>query len=88
VQENVWQNQPEKRNSGDWFLQHDKAHTRSALSVCEFLAKNMTVVPQPPYSPDLVLCDFFIFQKLNMVLKGGGFNVVTMIQTRERATLA
>jgi hypothetical protein len=62
--------------------------THSALSVREFLAKNMTVVPHPPYSPDLVPCDIFPFPKLNMVWKGRRFNDVTMIQAKSWDTLA
>jgi len=29
----------------------------------------MTVVPHPPYSPDLATSDFFLFPKLKMKLK-------------------
>jgi hypothetical protein len=47
-------NQPEKWNLGDWFLHHDNAPAHFALSLCEFLAKYMTVIPHPPYTPDLV----------------------------------
>ena len=40
-----------------WFMSVP-AHT--VLSVQQFLTKNgMTLVPYPPYSPDLVLSDFF-----------------------------
>jgi hypothetical protein len=47
----------------------------------EFLAKsNITIIPHPRYSPDLPQCDFFLFQKLKMVLKGRRFNNVAMIQ--------
>ena len=42
-----------------WMLHHD-----NAPSVNEFLAKkSISVVPQPPYSPDLSPCDFFLFPK-------------------------
>ncbi|KAG5342061.1 GVQW3 protein, partial [Acromyrmex charruanus] len=45
------------------------AHT--SLLVREFLAKNNTLMmPQPPYSPDLVPCDFFLFPKLKRPMKG------------------
>uniref|UniRef100_A0A4W6DFL3 Mos1 transposase HTH domain-containing protein n=1 Tax=Lates calcarifer TaxID=8187 RepID=A0A4W6DFL3_LATCA len=37
----------------------------------QFLApKQITVVHHPPYSPDLALCDFFLFPKIKSVLKG------------------
>jgi transposase len=33
----------------------------------------MTVIPQPPYSPDLAPCDFFLFPKMKLKLKGRRF---------------
>jgi len=47
----------------------------------EFLAKKgISVVPQPPYSHDLSLCDFFLFPKLKFHLKGRHFGTVDNIQ--------
>jgi hypothetical protein len=45
--ENVWQNQPEKWNCGDWFLHHDNTPAHSALSVHAFRAKNTNVLSTP-----------------------------------------
>ena len=43
-----------------WMLHHDNAPCHTAISVKELLTKNgIPVVQQPPYSPDLSLCDFF-----------------------------
>jgi hypothetical protein len=40
------------------------------LSVKQFLAsKNITVLAHPPYSPDLALCDVFLFPKIKSMLK-------------------
>ena len=37
----------------------------------ELLAKHETkVIAQPPYSPDLAPCDFFLFPKLEYLLRG------------------
>jgi hypothetical protein len=42
-----------------WILHHDNAPAHDALRVREFLAKkSITKVDHPPYSPDLVPCDF------------------------------
>ena len=38
------------------------------------------MVPQPPYSPDLSLCDFFLFPKLKFHLKGRHFETVENIE--------
>ncbi|GFX80028.1 putative transposase [Trichonephila clavipes] len=47
-----------------------------------FLAgKNIPVAPQPPYSPDLSPCDFFLFPKLKNHLKGHHFGTLESIQT-------
>ena len=44
-----------------WLLHHDKAPAHIALGIQESLAKNnIAVLEQPPYSPDLAPCDFFV----------------------------
>lgn len=74
--------QPEKWNLGDWFLPHDNAPARCALSVHEILTKKkMTLILYLPYSPDVAQCDFFHFQKLEMVLKGRK-PTITMMQAK------
>jgi hypothetical protein len=40
----------------------------------------MVIVPHPPYSPDLAPCDFALFPKLKMKLKGQCFETVSDIQ--------
>ena len=65
----------------DWMLQHDNAPAHTALSIREFLAKrNIPVLQHPPYSPDLVLYDFFLFPKLKSKLKGHHFGKMENIQ--------
>ncbi|GFT55919.1 putative transposase [Trichonephila clavipes] len=50
--------------------------------VNRFLAsKNIPVASQPPYSPDLSPCDFFLFPKLKNHLKGHHFGTLENIQT-------
>jgi hypothetical protein len=36
----------------------------------------------PPYSPDLALCDFFIFPKIKSVLKGTRFESVDAVNAK------
>lgn len=55
-----------------WILYHDNArpHTYS-LIINEFLARNnLPTVLQPPYSPHLSSCEFFLFPRIKLVLKG------------------
>ena len=54
-------------------LLHDNApaHTSTSAIVTVFLKKEkVTVLPHPPYSPDLAPCDFFLFPKLKAFLAG------------------
>jgi transposase len=62
-------------------LHQDNAPCHMAISVIEFLSqKGIPVVPQPPYSPDLSPCDFFLFPKLKFHLKGCHFGTVENIE--------
>jgi hypothetical protein len=50
--------------------------------VLEILTKKkMTLIPYPPYQPDVAPCDIFHFQKLEMVLKGRR-STITMMQAK------
>jgi hypothetical protein len=65
----------------DWVLHHDNAPAHTALSICEFMPKkNIPVLPHPPYSPDLAPCDFYLFRKLKLKLKGHHFGTMENIQ--------
>ena len=47
----------------------------------KFLTKHeTTVVPQPPYSPDLAPADFFLFPQLKSLLKGRRFQTIEEIE--------
>ena len=61
VRDAIRRKRPEMWRSGDLFLHHDNAPAHSALKTREFLAKHsITVLPHPPYSPDLAPCDFWL----------------------------
>ncbi|EFN60286.1 hypothetical protein EAG_04365, partial [Camponotus floridanus] len=42
--------------------------------------KNISVVLQPPYSPDLSPCDFFLFPRLKTHLKGHQFDTTENVK--------
>jgi len=64
-----------------WMLHHDNAPCHTVVSINGFLAeKSIPVVPQPPYSPDLSPCDFFLFLRLQNHLKGRHFGTLDNIQ--------
>jgi transposase len=51
-------------------LHHDNAPAHSTALMQAFLAKqHITQAYQPPYSPDLAPCDFWLFPKLKSTLK-------------------
>ena len=55
-------------------LHHDSAPADPSLLICGYLTKHQTsVVPNPPYSPDLVPAEFFLFPKLKATLNGRHF---------------
>jgi len=54
----------------------------------EFLAHNSIIaLPQPPYSPDMAPCDFFLFPKMKLQLKGRRFDTVEEIQQESQNVL-
>ncbi|XP_054159698.1 histone-lysine N-methyltransferase SETMAR-like [Oppia nitens] len=55
-------------------LHHDNSRVHTAKLTQEFLAKNnVKTVPHPPYSPDLAMCDFWLFSGLKHFLRGQAF---------------
>jgi hypothetical protein len=57
--------------SRNWQLHHDNAPAHSSHLIKSFLAKHgIPVVCQTLYSPDMALCDFWLFPKLKTPLKG------------------
>ena len=64
-----------------WMLHHNNVPCHTAVSINELLGeRNIPVVPQPPYSPDLSPCDFFLFPRLKNHLKGRHFGTLDNIQ--------
>jgi hypothetical protein len=47
----------------------------------------MVIVPHPACSPDLAACDFDLFTKLKMKIKGRRFETVSDIQRESQAVL-
>ena len=67
--------------TGDWQFHHNNVPTHASLLVQSFLVKHqITQVTLPPYSPDLVPCDFWLFPKLKSPLRGKRFYIVDKIQ--------
>ena len=55
-------------------LHHDYASADTAAVTLDFLAAHdVQLVTHPPYSPDLALCDWFLFPSVKKQLKGKQF---------------
>jgi len=69
-------------------IQHDNAPSHTSVLTHKFLAKNkIAVIPHPPYSPDSASCDFFLFPKMKLKLKGRRFDTVEEIQAESQRVL-
>ena len=68
----------------NWLLLHqDNMPCHISLSIQNFLVgkKNITVVPHLPYSPDLALCDFWLFHKLKKTTKQRWFDRIEDVKS-------
>jgi hypothetical protein len=62
-------------------MHQDNAPAHNALAVKQILAdKCIPVLEHPPFSPDLVPCDFYLFLKLKSALKGTNFQPVDVVK--------
>ncbi|UYV71381.1 hypothetical protein LAZ67_8002859 [Cordylochernes scorpioides] len=78
----IRQKRPDLWKNKNWLLHHDNAPAHTSLLVRDLLAKNNTLMmPQPPYSPYLAPCDFFLFPKLKRPMKGRRYATLDEIKT-------
>ena len=60
--------------TSDVMIHHDNSRIHTASLTTQFLTeKNVKMVPHPPYSPDLAMCDFWLFSGLKHNLRGKSF---------------
>jgi [histone H3]-lysine36 N-dimethyltransferase SETMAR len=79
--ERIQRSRPNFLPSGKWYLQHDNARPHTAVKIQQFIAKHsITVLPHPPYSPDLAPCDFFLFPRVKASLRGRQFTCVSDVE--------
>ena len=88
LRENVRCKRPQKWQNQNVIIHHDNAPAHRSFKVSQFLAKNnMTLIPHPPYSRDLAPCDFFLFSKLKLRMKGQRFVTIEEIQEESQWVL-
>ena len=67
--------------TGDWQLHHDNTPGQASYLVQSILVKHqITQVTHPRYNSDLVPCNFWLFPKLKLPLKGKRFHTINEIQ--------
>jgi transposase len=88
LREDIRRKRPALWRAGDWLLHADNAPSHRALVMREFLAHSsiMTYL-HPPYSPDLAPCDFFLYPKMKLQLKGRHFDRVEETQRELKIAL-
>ncbi|UYV74141.1 hypothetical protein LAZ67_11002233 [Cordylochernes scorpioides] len=88
LREAIRQKRPDLWKNKNWLLHYDNAPAHTSLLVRDLLAKNNTLMmPQPPYSPDLAPCDFFLFPKLKRPMKGRRYATLDEIKTASKEEL-
>jgi len=88
LRENVRRKRSEMWKNGNWLLHHNNAPAHTSLIVREFLIKNnITTVPHPAYSLDLAPCDFYVFPKMKLRLKGRRFTSTEEVQAESQQIL-
>jgi len=84
----VRRKRPDMWAAETWQLHHDNAPAHSSHLIQGFWAKhNIPLIRQAPYSPDMAPCDFWLFPKLKMPLKGTQFKSREDIMRNAKAQL-
>jgi hypothetical protein len=78
-----------KRLSGVVYLtcgnHHDGTEKGTANVHQSFWRNKIAIISHPPYSPDLATCDFFLFPKMKLKMKGRRFVTVEKVQTESQS---
>jgi hypothetical protein len=86
LREGIRRKRPDKWKKNNWFLHHDNVPAHTSL-IRQFLtSKNITVIPTP-HLPDLAPCDFFLFPKVKLWLKGRRFDTTEAIHAETQEVI-
>ena len=88
LRSSVRRRRPDLWDNQSWMLHHDNAPVNASILICHYLAKHQTtVLPHPPYTPDLATADFFLFPKLKAILKGRRFQTINDVEENTKRQL-
>ena len=81
VLERFYRKKPAVFKSGQWHFHQDNAPVYNPILVTDYLTKMcIKPIPQPPNSPDVACCDFWLFPKLR------GYHYETIAEIKEAVT--
>jgi hypothetical protein len=87
LRESIRRKRPDKWKKNHWFLHHDNTPVHTPLVRQVLTSKNITMIPHSPYSPDLATCDFFLFPKMKLRLKGRRFDMTEEIHAESQEVI-
>lgn len=88
LREKIRHKRPELWANNSWIFHDDNAPSHRAAVVNDFKTKNsFNNIDQPPYSPDLAPCDFFLFPKLKLPLRGTRFDSFEAVKENSQREL-
>ena len=88
LREAIRQKRPDLRANNSWILHHDNAPSHNAIVIRDYLAKEeKNIIQQPPNSPDLASCDFFLFGRLNKPLRGTRYSTRDEVMEKSKMAL-
>ncbi len=81
LREKIWKKRPTLWKDNSYFILHNNApiHTAHHTVTC-MMETEMNDLPHPAYSPDLALCDFWLFPMMKKQLKGREFKRILDLQ--------
>jgi len=88
LRENVRRKRPQKWQNQNFIIHHDNAPAHRSFKISQFFGQEQhDNDPLPLYSPDLAPCDFFLFPKLKLRMKGRIFDTIEEIQEESQRVL-
>ncbi len=86
--ERLRRKRPDLWRDQSFIIHHDNASPHTATPTADFLASHNTkLLPHPPYSPDLVPADYFLFGRLKSEICGHRHQLIQDMQTAVFHTL-
>ena len=85
LRDSVRRKSPELWCRKNCLLLHENAPAHQPVLVQEELARQpVTVLPHPPYSPDLAPCDFYLVPRMKTLIRGSRFHSAEEVMTATR----